>query len=154
MARSSCSVNDVMRLVATDGHRRWSAARAMAAPTLKVARPSRPTTRTWVILPRKTLLELTVCSRKASGPIKFEKGENHLFFEVGGRVLISRVIDGQFPAYERVIPKNNDKQIEFEKDRLTSAVKRVALLSNERSRAVVPDRQRSGRGGVEQSGVR
>ena len=46
------------------------------------------------------------------------------------------MIDGQFPAYERVIPKGNDKHIEFERDRLTSAVKRVALLSNERSRAV------------------
>src|SRR5499427_6410697 len=46
------------------------------------------------------------------------------------------MIDGQFPAYERVIPKGNDKKIEFERDRLTNAVKRVALLSNERSRAV------------------
>ena len=46
------------------------------------------------------------------------------------------MIDGQFPAFERVIPKGNDKRIEFDRDRLTSAVKRVALLSNERSRAV------------------
>ena len=46
------------------------------------------------------------------------------------------MIDGQFPAYERVIPKSNDKHVEFDRDRLTSAVKRVALLSNERSRAV------------------
>ena len=46
------------------------------------------------------------------------------------------MIDAQFPAYERVIPKGNDKRIEFERDRLTSAVKRVALLSSERSRAV------------------
>ena len=46
------------------------------------------------------------------------------------------MIDGQFPAYERVIPKGNDKHIEFDRDRLTNAVKRVALLSNERSRSV------------------
>ena len=46
------------------------------------------------------------------------------------------MIDGQFPAFERVIPKTNDKRVEFDRDRLTSAVKRVALLSNERSRAV------------------
>ena len=59
-----------------------------------------------------------------------------MFFDVGGRTLISRMIDGQFPAYERVIPKGNDKHIEFERDRLTNAVKRVALLSNERSRSV------------------
>jgi len=55
---------------------------------------------------------------------------------VAGRVLVSRMIDGQFPAYERVIPKGNDKLIEFERERLTNAVRRVALLSNERSRAV------------------
>jgi DNA polymerase-3 subunit beta len=73
---------------------------------------------------------------EGEGDIQFEGGENHLFFEVNKRILISRMIDGQFPAYERVIPKGNDKTIEFDRDRLTSAVKRVALLSNERSRAV------------------
>ena len=46
------------------------------------------------------------------------------------------MFDGQFPAYEKVIPKGNDKHIEFERDRLTAAVKRVAILSNERSRAL------------------
>src|SRR5205814_4362264 len=89
-----------------------------------------------VILPRRTLLELGKLLSEGDGDITFESGENHLFFEVGGRVLISRMIDGQFPAYERVIPKGNDKLIEFDRERLTSAVKRVALLSNERPRAV------------------
>jgi DNA polymerase-3 subunit beta len=89
-----------------------------------------------VILPKKTLLELGKLLSEGDGDVQFESGENHLFFEVGGRVLISRMIDGQFPAYERVIPKGNDKTIEFDRERLTSAVKRVALLSNERSRAV------------------
>ena len=46
------------------------------------------------------------------------------------------MIDGQFPAFERVIPKSNDKRVEFDRDRLTSAVRRVEILSNERSRAV------------------
>jgi DNA polymerase-3 subunit beta len=89
-----------------------------------------------VILPKKTLLELGKLLLEGEGDILFEAGENHLFFEVGGRVLISRMIDGQFPAYERVIPKGNDKLIEFDRERLTNAVRRVALLSNERSRAV------------------
>src|SRR5688572_23006623 len=125
--------NDVMRLVATDGHRLAlvSCARDGGSGAAQAADEEMK-----VILPRKTLLELNRLLAEGDGPVKFEKGENHLFFEVGGRVLISRAIDGQFPAYERVIPKNNDKQIEFEKDRLTSAVKRVALLSNEGSRAV------------------
>jgi DNA polymerase-3 subunit beta len=90
-----------------------------------------------VILPRKTLLELgRLLAEGGDGEIQYERGENHLFFGVGDRLLISRMIDGQFPAFERVIPKNNDTRVEFDRDRLTSAVKRVALLSNERSRAV------------------
>jgi DNA polymerase-3 subunit beta len=89
-----------------------------------------------VILPRKTLLELGRLLAEGDGEIHYERGENHLFFDIGGRLLISRMIDGQFPAFERVIPKTNDKRVEFDCDRLTSAVRRVALLSNERSRAV------------------
>jgi DNA polymerase-3 subunit beta len=123
---------DSMSLVATDGHR---------LALVSVAREGGETGKNGgeemkVILPRKTLFELSRLLGEGDGSLSFEKGENHLFFDVAGRVLISRAIDGQFPAYERVIPKNNDKRIEFEKDRLTSAVKRVALLSNERSRAV------------------
>jgi DNA polymerase-3 subunit beta len=82
------------------------------------------------------LSELARLLAESDGDISFEHGENHLFFNVGGRTLISRMIDGQFPAYERVIPKGNDKHVEFERDRLTNAVRRVALMSNERSRAV------------------
>jgi DNA polymerase-3 subunit beta len=96
----------------------------------------RPEDEMRVILPRKTLLELGRLLAEGDGDIQYERGENHLFFDIGGRLLISRMIDGQFPAFERVIPKGNDKRVEFDRDRLTSAVKRVALLSNERSRAV------------------
>src|SRR5690606_39382654 len=87
------------------------------------------------ILPRKTLAELSRLLTE-DVDVVYERGENHLFFEIGPRLLISRMIDGQFPAYEKVIPKANDKRVEFERDRLTSAVRRVAILSNERSRAV------------------
>jgi DNA polymerase-3 subunit beta len=114
-------------LVATDGHR---------LALVDVAHKVGVSEEVGVILPKKTLLELGKLLADGDGDVVFESGENHLFFDVGGRMLISRMIDGQFPAYERVIPKNNDKQIEFERERLTSAVKRVALLSNERSRAV------------------
>jgi DNA polymerase III subunit beta len=120
---------DQMSLVATDGHR-------LALVT--VARDGKPKDGDEVkaILPKKTLGELSRLLQEGDEDIQYERGENHLFFDVGGRLLISRMIDGQFPAYERVIPKGNDKKIEFERDRLTNAVKRVALLSNERSRAV------------------
>jgi DNA polymerase-3 subunit beta len=118
---------DSLTLVATDGHR---------LALVEVKHDLGVSSESGVILPRKTLLEIGKLLSDGEGDVSFERGENHLFFEVGGRVLISRMIDGQFPAYERVIPKGNDKVIEFDRERLTSAVKRVALLSNERSRAV------------------
>jgi DNA polymerase-3 subunit beta len=120
---------ELMSLVATDGHR---------LALVSVTRDGKATDAEEVkaILPKKTLGELARLLQEGDEDIRYERGENHLFFEVGGRLLISRMIDGQFPAYERVIPKGNDKHIEFERDRLTNAVKRVALLSNERSRAV------------------
>ena len=123
---------DEMSLVATDGHR-------LALVTVKRDDKdggSGNGEEVKVIIPKKTLLELGRLLSETDGNIFYERGENHLFFDVGGRILISRIIDGQFPAYERVIPKGNDKEIEFDRDRLTNAVKRVALLSNERSRAV------------------
>src|SRR5207237_2893555 len=123
---------DSMSLVATDGHRLAlvTVKREGTDPSIKDGEEVK------VILPKKTLLELGKLLSESDGDIRYELCENHIFFEVGGRLLISRMIDGQFPAYERVIPKGNDKHIEFERDRLTNAVKRVALLSNERSRAV------------------
>lgn len=116
-----------LTLVATDGHR---------LALVEVEHSVGVTEESGAILPKKTLLELGKLLLDGDGDVMFESGENHLFFDVAGRMLISRMIDGQFPAYERVIPKGNDKHIEFERDRLTNAVKRVALLSNERSRAV------------------
>jgi DNA polymerase-3 subunit beta len=121
---------DSMSLVATDGHRL-----ALVSVT-RDGKAKKDADEIKVILPKKTLSELGRLLMDGDGDISYERGENHLFFDVGGRTLISRMIDGQFPAYERVIPKANDKRIEFERDRLTNAVKRVALLSNERSRAV------------------
>jgi DNA polymerase-3 subunit beta len=120
-----------MSLVATDGHRL-----ALVSVTRNGGEEKTEGDESKAILPKKTLGELGRLLGEGDGDIGYERGENHLFFQVGDRMLISRMIDGQFPAYERVIPKGNDKHIEFERDRLTNAVKRVALLSNERSRAV------------------
>ena len=122
---------DSMTLVSTDGHRL-----ALISAERDKAKSKGSEEEIRRILPRKTLLELGRLLAEGEGDIRFEAGENHLFFDIAGRLLISRMIDGQFPAFERVIPKSNDKRIEFDRDRLTSAVRRVALLSNERSRAV------------------
>lgn len=126
---------DAMSLVATDGHR-LALVQVPRDQDGKKGKAAAGGEDIRVILPRKTLNELQRLLSEGEDDVRFEKGENHLFFEVGGRVLISRVIDGQFPAFERVIPKNTDKKIDFDRDRLTSAVRRVELLSNERSRAV------------------
>ena len=117
---------DSMSMVATDGHR-LAFVRVNVSPET-----SGPTE---VLLPRKTLNEIARLIDGADA-IEFSQGENHLFFRAGPRLLISRKIDANFPAYERVIPKTNDKRIEFDRDRLAAAVRRVRLLSNERSKAV------------------
>jgi DNA polymerase III subunit beta len=118
-----------MSMVATDGHR----LALVTAP--RESAPGAPD-ELRVIVQKKTLLELGRLLGEAGDEVIFEKGENHLFFRFADRTLVSRMIDGQFPAYERVIPKGNDKAVEFDRDRLTNAVKRVALLANERSRSV------------------
>jgi len=125
---------DTLGLVSTDGHR---LAHISVPRGAKTAKSKGEGDENRVILPRKTLLELgRLLAEGGEEDVLYTRGENHLFFMVGDRLLISRMIDGQFPAFERVIPKNNDKHVDFDRDRLTSAVKRVALLSNERSRAV------------------
>ncbi len=137
-----------MSLVATDGHRLALASAAREpkegsgeGPGAESEDPAR------VILPRKTLWELArLLGEDDAKEVAYERGANHLFFDVGRRQLISRTIDAQFPAHERVLPKGNDKRIEFDRDRLSSTVKRVALLSNERSRSV---KFQIGAGGVE-----
>jgi DNA polymerase-3 subunit beta len=117
-----------MVMVATDGHRL-----ALVTSTLEAEAGS---VELKAIIPKKTLTELSRLLGDGEGDVVYELGENHQFFHVGDRLLISRIHEGQFPAYERVIPKGNDKKVEFERDRLTSAVKRVSILSNDRSRAV------------------
>ena len=126
-----------MTLVATDGHRLalakagCSPGEAEGDPGAEAAEPAR------VILPRKTLAELArLLGEDGAEELDYEQGENHLFFNVGKRQLLSRTVDAQFPAHERVLPKGNDKRIEFDRERLASTLRRVALLSSERSRAV------------------
>ena len=117
---------DSMSMVATDGHR---------LAFISVHESPGKSAKSEVLLPRKTLTEVARLIDGGSA-VEFSQGENHLFFKADGRLLISRKIDANFPAYERVIPKSNDKRVDFDRDRLASAVRRVRLLSNERSKAV------------------
>ena len=66
----------------------------------------------------------------------FAQDEHHLFFKIGHRVLATRIIEGQFPSYEKVIPEGNPLAVIFAKEAMAGAIRRVSLLASERSRAV------------------
>src|SRR5882724_2784155 len=88
------------------------------------------------LIPRKTLAELTKLTAGYEGDINLGMDENHIYCEVGPRLLISRMLYGQFPNYDMVMPKNNDKSVQFDSTLLNSAIRRVALMADERSHAI------------------
>ena len=88
------------------------------------------------LIPRKTLAELTKLTAGYDGDISLGMDGNHIFFEVGPRLLISRMLYGQFPNYEMVMPKGNDKSVQFDSGLLNQAIRRVALMADERSHAI------------------
>ncbi len=117
------------RMVTTDGHRlayveKKEIAKNGARDTLDT------------LIPRKTLAELTKLTAGFDAEISLGMDENHIYFEVGPRLLISRMLYGQFPNYEMVMPKNNDKSVEFDGALLNQAIRRVALMADERSHAI------------------
>jgi DNA polymerase-3 subunit beta len=88
------------------------------------------------LIPRKTLAELSKLAASYEGDIMLGADDNHIYFEIGPRLLISRVLSGQFPNYEMVLPKGNDKAVTFDVAELNQAVKRAALMADDRTRAV------------------
>lgn len=89
-----------------------------------------------VLIPRKTLAELNKLTSSFEGEIGLAADENHIYFEVGPRLLISRTLAGQFPNYEMVMPKTNDKSAIFDSVLLGQAIRRVALMADDRSHAI------------------
>ncbi len=117
---------DAISMVATDGHR---LAYARSQATLVVGEPKR------VLVPRKAIQELGRLLEGQEQAI-FQEIENHLVFSVGGRTLASKTIEGQFPAFEKVIAVSGGKVVDVDRERLATAIRRVSLLSAERTRAV------------------
>lgn len=116
------------RMVTTDGHR-------LAYVEKKgVSKDGNDAIDT--LIPRKTLAELTKLTAGEDGEISLGMDGNHIFFEVGTRLLISRMLYGQFPNYEMVMPKGNDKSVQFDSGLLNQAIRRVALMADERSHAI------------------
>ena len=114
-------------MVATDGHRL-----SLASSTLEieVREPVR------VIVPRKALNELNKLTAGTDDETAFAMDENHLFFKAGQRELSSRTLTGQFPNYEMVMPKGNDKSVRLSADELSQSIRRAALMADERSHGV------------------
>jgi DNA polymerase-3 subunit beta len=119
---------DAMTLVASDG------ARLACVTTALEAKSGSEDER--VLIPRKALSEIARMASGAEEEIYYCRRESHLFFDIGRRHLSSRVLEGTFPNFEKVIPSGNDKLVEFDRVELTTALTRVSVLANERSRAI------------------
>ena len=117
------------KMVTTDGHRLAFVATKDAGSDIEGAGLD-------VLIPRKTLAELTKLTSDFEGDINLGSDENHVYFQVGSRLLISRMLSGQFPNYEMVMPKNNDRSAIFDTLSLNQAVRRVALMADDRSHAI------------------
>ena len=116
------------KMVTTDGHR--------LAFIQKFLGENSTTENMDALIPKKALMELVKISRDASGEVSFGEDPNHIYFEVDGRLLITRKLSGNFPNYEMVIPKDNDKVVTFDSDEMKNALRRVSLMADERTRSV------------------
>ncbi len=121
---------ETIAMVATDGHRL-----ALAETDHKFAGLSGEQR---TLVPKKAMLEIQRLADEAgeNEEIEFARDESHLFFRSGQRTLVSRILTGQFPNYEAVLPKDNNKQIVLERGEFSDAVRRVAQLADQRSHAV------------------
>jgi DNA polymerase III subunit beta len=119
-----------LTMVATDGHRLSMVDYPMELPTVSGSFRA--------LLPRKAMTEILKLSGDA-GPdakIRFSGNDNHLFFQLGDRLLMSRKLTGNFPDFERVLPKDHPHAVTIQRDELRAAIERVSQFSDERSRAI------------------
>ena len=117
-------------MVATDGHRLAIVERDVPVQGLK--------NEFRLLVPKKAMGELLrlLAEVEDETPVDISKDDSHLFFQIGSRILISRMLTGQFPNYEAVLPRENTKIVEMDKDQTAAAIRRVALLADERSHAI------------------
>jgi DNA polymerase III subunit beta len=117
---------DRLTMVATDGHRLALAERAAPTPNLKAELS--------VLIPRRALILLPrLAEEDGNGAsVDISKDGSHIYFSLGSRMLASRLLTGQFPNYESVLPKENGKAVELKPEELEDVVRRVSLLADER----------------------
>ena len=116
-----------VRTVATDGHR--LALGDLADASLKEAVKR-------VIVPRKGVTEMQRLLPEVEGKVKLSVGGNHLCLETKGFTLTTKLVDGNFPDYARVIPKEGDKVVVADKEELRQALSRTSILSHEKNRGI------------------
>ncbi len=117
----------MLRAVATDGHR---------LAQVELPLPSGAKDMPGVIVPRKTVLELAKLVEDGEGEVRIELSPSKIRVSTARVVLTSKLIDGTFPDYERVIPQGNDKKMEVDNTAFAQAVDRVSTLSSDKGRAV------------------
>lgn len=118
---------EVLRSAATDGHR---------LARISIPLPQGAADMPGVIIPKKTVNELKKLMSDFGGEVEIALSETKIMFTLGDIVIVSKLIDGKFPDYERVIPKNNDKILEVNTRAFTAAVDRVSTVSLEKARAI------------------
>ena len=119
-----------LTMVATDGHRL-----AMVETDHKLeGLPAEVR----VLVPKKAMTEVQRLTADSGddAQIDFAQDESHLFFQIGGRLLTSRKLTGQFPPYEAVLPRDTNKTVVLERNELQDALRRVSQLADQRSHAV------------------
>lgn len=116
------------RMIATDGHRLAYVEHSQVAQSTDEVK---------VLIPRKTLMELLkMASDSIDSQVFFERDENHIIFQIGDRVLLSRTLSGQFPNYELVMPKETSYSMVFKCEELAAGIRRAALMADEKSRVI------------------
>ena len=118
-----------LRLVATDGHRL-----SMIEKAIEVSES--PELTKGVILPRKGILELKKLAEEGDGDLLLGFMDNNAVVSKDQTVIIMRLVDGEFPDYKRVIPQNNEQQATIAVDSFLHALRRMIILSSEKSRGV------------------
>lgn len=116
-----------LKIVGTDGHRLSLIARDVNG---KVSEERK------LILPKKAAMELRRLLDGESEEITLYLDKNHIFFSIGDVVLTSRLIEGTYPDYEQVIPRDNEKKVTLDKSTFLKALKRTSIMSRERTNAV------------------
>jgi DNA polymerase III subunit beta len=117
-----------VRMVATDGHRLALASKSLEIPGID--------SEVRALIPRKTLVEIQKLIGDQDGILEFGRDENHLFFSIGGKRLVCRILAGQFPNYELVIPRDNDKHVIASTRNFGDGIRRAAIMADEKLKAI------------------